>query len=164
MTRLSTLLLAAGGLAVVVALEVSNAPHGDVAPLREQVAPAASFASRPIANHTGDWVATVLARPLFSPDRRPANVATTVVGGSLVGLPRLAGIMVGPFGRSAIFATGDAKPMVVEEGAHIASYTVKSIESMQVRLLGPNGEQVLYPTFATAAAPGRPVRPAPPPR
>jgi len=164
MTRLSALLLAAGGLVAVIALEVSNAPHGDVAPLREQATPAASSTSRPIANHTGDWVATILARPLFSPDRRPATVATAVDGSRLVGLPRLTGIMVGPFGRSAIFATGDAKPLVVQEGARVASYTVKSIESMQVRLLGPDGEQVLHPSFQTVAAPGRPVRPAPMPR
>jgi len=101
----------------------------------------------------------VLARPLFSPDRRPPADAVTVASGRTVpGLPRLAGILVGPFGRSAIFAINGAKPIVVQEGGRVAAYTIKSIEATQVRLLGPDGAQVLYPSFEPAAAPAR--RPA----
>ena len=96
----------------------------------------------------------MLARPLFSPDRRPAADAVTVASGRTVpGLPRLAGILVGPFGRSAIFATNGAKPIVVQEGGRVADYTIKSIEATQVHLLGPDGAQVLYPSFEPAAAP-----------
>ena len=153
MTRLSALLLAAGALAVVIALEISGAPRTTVAPSHANARPAAAAAARPIANHTDAWVATVLARPLFSPDRRPAAVAAAVDGSSLPGLPRLTGIMVGPFGRSAIFAESGAKPIVVQEGGRIASYTVKSIDTMQVRLLGPDGVKVLNPIFDTASAP-----------
>ena len=103
----------------------------------------------------------LLARPLFSPDRRPTADAVTVASGRTVpGLPRLAGILVGPFGRSAIFATNGAKPIVVQEGGRVAAYTIKSIEATQVRLLGPDGAQVLYPSFEPAAAPAR----RPPPR
>ena len=40
----------------------------------------------------------------------------------------------------------------VQEGARIAGYTVKAIEATQVRLIGPNGNVVLHPTFAAAAA------------
>jgi hypothetical protein len=60
--------------------------------------------------------------------------------------------MFGPFERSAIFAPDGAKPIVAQEGARIAGYTVKAIEATQVRLIGPSGSTVLYPTFAAAAA------------
>ena len=79
-------------------------------------------------------------------------------GRTVPGLPRLAGILVGPFGRSAIFATNGAKPIVVQEGGRVAAYTIKSIEATQLRLLGPDGAQVLYPSFEPAASPAR--RPA----
>ena len=153
-------------LAAVIALEVSNAPRDDVEPLQVQPADNVSPKSPTPADHTNDWAATALARPLFSPDRRPAADAATVASGrSVPGLPRLAGILVGPFGRSAIFATNDAKPIVVQEGGRVAAYTVKSIEATQVHLLGPDGAQVLYPSFeAVSAVPNRRPAQAPLPR
>jgi hypothetical protein len=120
MTRLSGLLLVCTGLAGVIALEISGAPSEDVAP------------------------------PLFSPDRRPAADAASVAGSSLPGLPRLAGILVGPFGRSAIFAADGSKPIVVQEGGRVGAYTVRSIEMTQVRIVGPDGAQVLNPSFDQA--------------
>jgi hypothetical protein len=165
MTRLAGSLLLAAGLAVVVWLEVSNATRDELATPRTQMAAAAPPLSAPSADHTGDWVTTALARPLFSPNRRAAAEVATVGGGrSVPGLPRLAGILVGPFGRTAIFATDGPKPIVVREGERVAAYTVKSIEATQVRLTGPDGTQVLYPSFAAAAAPTRRVGQAAPPR
>ena len=64
-----------------------------------------SALSSAVADHAHDWVVTVLARPLFSPDRRPpADTVIVASGRTVPGLPRLAAILVGPFGRSAIFA------------------------------------------------------------
>ena len=154
MTQVGGALLVAAALVAVIALEVSSPPADDVA--RSQTHPAATVPpiSSATADRTNDWVAAVLARPLFSPDRRPAADAVTVASGRTVpGLPRLAGILVGPFGRSAIFATNGAKPIVVQEGGRVADYTIKSIEATQVHLLGPDGAQVLYPSFEPAAAP-----------
>ena len=149
MTGLLAALLGIAGLAAVVALEVINAPQGTVEalPSRAAATPPAKSVS---ADHSGEWVSSILGRPLFSPDRRPSSAAAAVAG--LPGLPRLSGIMFGPFGRSAIFAPDGAKPLVAQEGARIAGYTVKAIEATQVRLSGPNGSIVLYPTFAAAAA------------
>ena len=162
MKGLTAALLGIAGFATVVALEVANAPQGTVEALpshADATRPAAKSAS---ADHSGEWAATILARPLFSPDRRPSAAAAAIT--SAPGLPRLAGIMVGPFGRSAIFAGDGPKPLVAQEGARIAGYTVKAIEAAQVRLSGPNGNVVLYPTFATAAAAASRVTKAPSPR
>ena len=150
MTRLSGLLVLCAGLASVIALEIGNAPSGDVAPLQTRATTAITSTPQPATNHTRDWVTAVLARPLFSPDRRPAADVASVAGSSLPGLPRLAGILVGPFGRSAIFAADGSKPIVVQEGGHVGAYTVRSIEMAQVRLVGPDGGQVLNPSFDQA--------------
>ncbi|MGC1408981.1 MAG: hypothetical protein WA864_08590 [Acetobacteraceae bacterium] len=159
MTGLGGALLVAAALAAVIALEVSNPPSDDVERLQTRSAVATPPILSTTTSHMNDWVAITLARPLFSPDRRPTADAVTVASGRTVpGLPRLAGILVGPFGRSAIFATNGAKPIVVQEGGRVAAYTIKSIEATQVRLLGPDGAQVLYPSFEPAAAPAR--RPA----
>ena len=165
MTRFGGALFVAATLVAVIVLELSNAPRDDVQPLRMHPADNVSPISPTPADHTNDWAATALARPLFSPDRRPAADAATVASGrSVPGLPRLAGILVGPFGRSAIFATNGAKPIVVQEGGRVAAYTVKSIEATQVHLLGPDGAQVLYPSFEAAAASNRRAPQAPLPR
>jgi hypothetical protein len=150
MTRLSGLLLVCTGLAGVIALEISGAPSEDVAPPQTRTGTTIARTPQPTTNRTRDWVATVLARPLFSPDRRPAADAASVAGSSLPGLPRLAGILVGPFGRSAIFAADGSKPIVVQEGGRVGAYTVRSIEMTQVRIVGPDGAQVLNPSFDQA--------------
>lgn len=160
MMGLAAALLVTAGLTTVVALEVANAPPDTVTPLPPPVAANPPSTKAMSADHSGEWVATILGRPLFSPDRRPSATALTVAG--LPGLPRLSGIMFGPFGRSAIFAPAGAKPLVAQEGARIAGYTVKAIEATQVRLIGPSGNVVLYPTFA--AAPTSRVTKAPSPR
>lgn len=149
--RLAGLLVIVAGLASIIAWEIGNAPTADVASPHPSVAVAGARVPASEADRTGDWVATVLARPLFSPDRRPAVDTATVAGTSLPGLPRLSGILVGPFGRQAIFAASGRKPIVVEEGAKIDAYTVKSIDATQVRLLGPNGMQVLKPSFQASS-------------
>jgi hypothetical protein len=159
MTRLAGLFVIVAGLAGVVALEVIDRPHGDVAPLRSREADTTSPAAPVTDDHTSEWVTTVLARPLFSPDRRPAPVTANASGSTARGLPRLTGILVGPFGRSAIFAADGAKPIVVQEGGHLAAYTVKSIEAAQVQLSGPNGAQVLHPSFDAASPSPSPTAP-----
>jgi hypothetical protein len=114
------------------------------------------------ADHTNDWVANILARPLFSPDRHAPTVGATVVAGpQLVGLPRLSAVLVGPFGRSAIFAPDGGKPIIATEGTQIADWTVRAIEANAVEIVGPDGARTVHPTFgnmpgtADAAAPQR---------
>ena len=172
MTVLGGLALIAVGLVGVLALEVNNAPRIDGPPTASHGAGGGSAPTPPAAaDQTPEWVTTALARPLFSPDRRPAAAVASAVGASLPGLPRLAGIVVGPFGRSAIFAVEGSKPIVVGEGGRVAAYTVTSIEATEVRLIGPEGAQAVSTRFEPAAnktagaptsSPRRPGQPAPP--
>jgi hypothetical protein len=101
------------------------------------------------ADHTEEWVATALSRPLFSPDRRPSRQAVVAVAApAFADLPRLSGILITPSGRSAIFApSGGGKPVVVTEGTTLGTYVVRSIEPEQVTLMGPKDSRVLRPAF-----------------
>lgn len=149
MRRLGTLLALAGVLATVIAWEIIDRPHADVAGRSAHAVAARQPAPSAHVTHVHTWVATVLGRPLFSPDRRPAAQEDAAATG-MPGLPRLTGIMVGPFGRRAIFDRSGGKPIVVDEGGRIDAYTVASIGVAQVQLRGPNGLHRLQPTFDTA--------------
>ncbi len=88
----------------------------------------------------------MLARPLFSQNRRPPADTSLLVAGPLESLPRLSGVIVSPVGGFAIFAnTEGGKPIVVEEGGHIGSAVIEAIAAGQVTLRGPNGIVVLRP-------------------
>ncbi len=150
---LAILLLAVAGLAAMLAWElgvfapsdtlIAPHPRAAVAAAPPQVAP----------DHTGEWLATILARPVFSPDRRPATaIASTPGVRSPEGLPRLSGVLVGPFGRSAIFAADGRKPLVVGEGGHIDAWTVRTIDADEVEVSGPGGASRLRPSFASSSA------------
>jgi hypothetical protein len=116
------------------------------------------------ADNTTQWIDTIRARPLFTPGRRPphqshvkAPTPTTTAGP-----PRLAGVLVSPAGKAAIFAGSGPKPVVVREGGRLGQFAVQSIEAGRVTLRGPEGAIVLQPTFeneakpATASPPGDP--------
>lgn len=165
-------LLLACALAAVLALELFNVfadgpdlpeiamvanfpPPSGAAPAQTPVATGAELAMR------------ILARPLFSPNRRPLP-SSAVVAVPRLPLPRIAGVLVSPGERHAIFAPpGSGKPVVVIEGERIGDAVVQRIEAGRVTVLTPDGERVLRPTFdpdlpprptASAAAPG-PVTP-----
>lgn len=161
MSKLATsaLFVAAAGLMATLAWEVGAfAPPDHTAVAR----PRAAVAAAPLAavlDHTGAWVSTILARPLLSPDRRPPSVASAAAGAGVSdSLPRLSGVLVGPFGRSAIFAADGAKPIVVGEGGRINAWTVRLIEAGEVQVTGPGGSRTMHPSFQDSpAAPGRPA-------
>jgi hypothetical protein len=156
--------LAAAGLAATLAWEAGAfAPSSPVAAAH----PPASAGATPsvaVPDHTGAWMATILARPLLSPDRRPPREAVAAAPGEPLsdGLPRLSGVLVGPFGRRAIFATDGAKPVVVGEGGRVNAWTVRRIEIDEVQVAGPSGVRSVRPSFSppttppTPPAPGRP--------
>lgn len=137
------------GLASALAAELGAFRPADTPP--PPAPPPLSAAPTAVAppNHVGQWVATILARPLFDPARRPP---ATESGPAIAGLPRLAGVLVGPFGRSAIFAADDGKPLVVEEGGHVRAWTVRRISADAVEITGPAGPRLLRPAFRTAPA------------
>jgi hypothetical protein len=137
---------------------------------RSSIAPAASVeASDPLpALHplaiapAAPPIAAILARPLFSPNRRPPQSA---VGNSAddagLGDSRLAGIVIEPGHRFAIFAPEGAKPLTVTEGETVSGWRVDSISPREVSLSGPDGTKTLQPKFDPNLAP--PSEPAPPP-
>lgn len=129
-------------LAAVIAVEIENVG----APVRTETAtvpipekPKAqthAAASQAPNDQAENWLTTTLARPLFSTDRRPTDVQS----GTTPSLPRLAGIVIGPFGESAIFAASDGgKPTVLTVGKTLGEYTVEKIEPGVVTVSGPEG-------------------------
>lgn len=162
-------LLVAIGLiaALAIAAEVAFGPDGTIATEVVQAGKPATLAPaqpRPIReNHVEQSVSTLLARPLFSPTRRPDPVAETAGGALTAGgdeLPRLAGIILSSGMKLAIFQRGDnSKPIVGSEGKVISGWTVKSISGDKVTMSGPHGTRTLEPQLdrsAAAPAPGLP--------
>ncbi len=157
--------LTAAALGGLIVLELQDpTPDVEQRPVARHALTAAPDRSpkRPPAQ-VAKRVDAILARPLFSPDRRPTPVAASGPAAAAVnGLPRLAGVLVSSFGRSAIFAPASGgKPLTAAEGARLGPYTVQSIEVGQVTVLGPDGVQVLHPSFDPNAA--RPENPTPAP-
>jgi hypothetical protein len=167
--------LLATALLAVMALELdAGAPAEDatgIVPLRHAPLARARAPTEDPVDHTDAWVKRSLARPLFSRDRRPTPVVARAGGGSTIAsVPRLSGTLVGPFGRSAIFAgESGGKPVVVAVGGSLGGYTVQAIEPGHVTISGPEGVRQLQPSYdaaarravADAAPPAQPPMPLP---
>ncbi len=164
------LVLAVAALGGTIALELGwRLPDSDLmvpatAPLPAPAAPASTRAAD--ADDAGRRVAEVLARPLFSPGRRPAAQAAAAPPAAVAPLPRMTGVIVTPGGRRAIFANGAGKAVVVMEGGRIGAYDVQSIEAGRVTLAGPDDKRVVSTAFdpkpaarAAGPAPGLPGLP-----
>ena len=153
--------LAAGALAAVLGLTIliellppgagpGTVPAASVGPVVPGAAPHALPSAAAAAAALDGWVRLVLARPLFSPSRRPgqAVVASTE-------LPRLAGIIIGPEGARAIFATpGDQRAIVAGPGGHAGPYLIRAVDRAGVAVTGPDGARLLHPTYDPSAAGG----------
>lgn len=96
-----------------------------------------------------EWVGMALARPLFRTDRRP--VQTAEASGGNRGL-RLAGIIVSPAGREAIFAgLAGGEPIVARIGGMVAGWTVTKIDSLEVTIKRARLVKILRPAFDATA-------------
>jgi hypothetical protein len=93
----------------------------------------------------GQLTATILARPLFSPTRRPAEAAATDHSETPLSDMRLTGILITPDQHLAIFAPAGGKPLVRAEGDMISDWRIESIASESVSLTGPTGATTLEP-------------------
>ncbi len=89
-------------------------------------------------------VATVLAAPLFSPTRRPAESSAPAGDPELSGI-RLTGIVIQSDRRIAVFAASGTKPLVRVEGETINEWQLDSIAPLAVTLSGPAGTRTLAP-------------------
>jgi hypothetical protein len=99
-------------------------------------------------------IAAILARPLFSPSRRPpqSNSDNAADDAGLAD-SRLAGIIIESGRRFAIFAPQGAKPLMVTEGETLSGWRVDSISPQEVSLSGPDGTKTLQPKFDPNLAP-----------
>jgi hypothetical protein len=103
--------------------------------------------------------AAIVARPLFEPSRRPPATAT---GAGAAAFPRLAGIIITPQSREAIFAAaGSPKPIVVRVGSRLNGVLIKSIDDGVVVVVDAQGARTIRPSFDLApsgkAATARPT-------
>ncbi|RMB08163.1 hypothetical protein [Eilatimonas milleporae] len=141
------------GLLLVLAASLATALGLPVAPpaTLPQTAPATAqagvqAANRPDRGNRDAMVATVLARPLFRPDRTPIAAGdkaapeedTKTVAGRAGfeqgGLPRLTGVIISRHTRAALFETGPQTNKSVPLGGRIGGWTVKDIQRNSVTL------------------------------
>lgn len=132
------------GAAIVLELDNAAPPTGNETtgvPIRPKAKVEPRAAAQDHSDRTDNWLATALARPLFSRDRRPTNEEPNSGAGTALGsLPRLTGVVIGPFGQSAIFAATDGgRPTVLTVGQTLGEYTVEKIEANGVTVSGPDG-------------------------
>lgn len=145
-------------LVAVLALELLAMPDPVAGPPEATPAPpalpvAASNTPAEARDKLDVLVQTVLARPLFTPGRRPAPAAEGPAGAADADLPRLAGVIVAPSGRRAIFVSADAHSLVVQEGGSVGRYVVRSIAPGQVTLVDAERQQVIRPSHAKGTMP-----------
>jgi len=163
--RLVFLLLLAGCafFAAIIASEITATTKPD---LLATAAPAASEAPPPpgrqeVRGQYGELLAAILSRPLFSSTRRPTPRDTDTIADSGLSDTRLAGIVIAPGHRIAIFASSGAKPLAVSEGETVSGWRVEHITPREVSLSGPGGTKTLQPKFDPNLAPP-PVASEPP--
>ncbi len=101
---------------------------------------------------TSDWAAAILQRPLFSASRKPVRTAKAGGIGANPAMPRLAGIMITPEGRRAIFASiGVSKPLVLAEGGSVNDVVIRAIQPDRVILASG---MVMLPSYDKTRIPG----------
>jgi general secretion pathway protein N len=133
---------------------------------RTDTAPAAR---RPQNPRIDELLTVILARPLFSSTRRPAQTASPGANDSDLADTRLTGIVTEPGRRIAIFAVSGDKPLRVAEGDAVSGWRIESITPREVSLSGPTGTKTMQPKLDRNLAPppaqpppGTPPRPAAP--
>ncbi len=153
---LAALLAAAAG--TELAWPRPAAPPPPPPPPVGAAAPAAS--AEPVAA----WARLILDRPVFNPERKPdaPDATPTPAQAGRSEPPRLAGIMVTPGGRRAIFAAaGESGPATVAaEGAKIGVWKVQAIGAGEVQLTSADGARTVRPHFSDLP-PAAPPLPSP---
>ena len=168
MTRWFLLSGTAAILVASVAWEILGPDATSDSPIPRPPAPIAEV-TKPVAPAQqtnallSDIAATVLARPLFSADRRAAPAAgATKATVTTDEFPRLTGVIVAPSGRGAIFADSSGHPKIAHEGSTIGQFTVRAIAPGQVTLTSSEGDRVVRPSFTTSSPPNTGAAPPPP--
>lgn len=102
--------------------------------------------SRPVQRpKIDDLIAVSLARPLFSPSRRPPEVTPGVQATSSFSDKRLTGIVIEPDRRLAIFEVAGVKPLTLTEGETVDGWKIEAITPRDVSMIGASGTTTLQP-------------------
>src|SRR5215469_396237 len=147
-SRLVLLLLIAGCLLFgsIMFTELQSSGTEDTAlaevPSRSELAPAVRRQQNP---RIDELLTAILARPLFNSTRRPPETAPTAATDSDLAGTRLAGIVIDPRRRLAIFAVNGDKPLRLGEGEAVSGWRIESITPREVSLTGPAGTKTLQP-------------------
>jgi hypothetical protein len=168
--RLALLALCIGLGAIVLGEQVLSVAAVEAS--TNYAVPTTQAADPPPAIDADGLVVKILARPLFTAGRRPpqAPVAPPPPQPTAPELKaRLAGMLVGPDQREALFARDGGGVVAVKEQQEIDGWTVTTIDIDKVVVSSSFGEKVLQPTPGTAAvrtvprgAPPRRLNPAQP--
>ena len=154
------LLVIATASASLLRATLTDTPTAILAPI-----PSRTTAVPPLPGTAPD-IAEALARPPFAPSRRAAHPIDDAPPADAAEPPtahRLAGIIIGPNLRQAVFAPTDGgRPLVLGEGERIDGETILAIAPDAVTLAGPAGPHRLLPRF-DAALPQPPRRATLPP-
>ena len=148
MDRLVIYLLLAGSVlfGAILYLEIGSGAAGDKPAIempRQVKAPAAVRPQQKLRHR--ELLATILGRPLFSPDRRPPPAASGPDAGLDLADARLTGIVTLPPLKMAIFAVKGAKPLVLGEGETVSGWRIDQITPVEISLSGPGGTRMLRP-------------------
>jgi hypothetical protein len=171
MDRLGLLLPLAGSalFGALLFVEIEEEPVLELTGTSQAVVPAEAGPARTVISRSGNAgrADVILARPLFSLDRRPEPPATAAPSDAAPdpGEPRLTGIITTGNQSFALFARLGGKPFVASAGQALGNWTVDSIASDAVVLRGAAGTKTLTPSFdpnrAVAAAPAIPTAATP---
>lgn len=161
----ATCLAASVILAALLPWELQSDITKTAAPARSETKPEPKDGAQPDAPAIHRLMATILARPLFSPTRRPPEAATADdrTETSLADM-RLTGILIAPNQHVAIFAIANGKPFIRSEGEMISDWRIETIAAQSVSLSGPKGTTTLEPkadpNLARLRAAAQPALPA----
>jgi hypothetical protein len=153
------LLGSAVALSAVVVLEAESNSIRPLPAADAAARPQFRVSSKPMPTSAGptesrkDDVASILARPIFSPSRRPEATpietppAAAAPSAPVAPLPRLTGVVTTPRDRLALFAAAEGKVTELVEGESIGGYVIRTISPNEVILSGPDGERALRPSL-----------------
>jgi hypothetical protein len=141
------------GLSLIVVAEVFSLTQQNYSSVAETATPTTALVETvaPAPDMDGT-VAAILARPLFTPGRRPpqtasfAPIAETEEEAPRQLRGRLAGVTIRPGVREALFIREGQKPLAVSVGAEIDGWRISAIEPDRVILSSASGDQTIKPT------------------
>ncbi len=144
---ITTLLLGCVFFGAIIFLEFASGRTREKAAIAAPDRPASVLAARPQQRERLDnLVRVILARPLFSPTRRPvvgsgqgAKAEVALADARLTGIITLKGL------RLAIFAVRGKKPLALTVGDTVSGWRIERITPSAIALRGPGGLKNLAP-------------------